>query len=111
MIIRCGEYEHEGTPQELIEHERLSDEYEEAKRLAEATKDVTVNAQLHGRHYMRVEIDLDQTCTTQDVQEKVRQVLNEFFEKINLRLFLRKGEGGQISKNFFWNRPRRTFFA
>ncbi|KAF6618273.1 hypothetical protein HFE03_03490 [Paenibacillus sp. EKM102P] len=86
MIIRMGIYELEGTPQELVEYDRLSDEYEEAKRLAAATKDVSVNAQLHGRHYMRVEIDLDQTCTTQDVQEKVRQVLNEFFEKNKFKI-------------------------
>ncbi|SEI75894.1 hypothetical protein [Paenibacillus polymyxa] len=79
MIIRMGIYELEGTPQELVEYDRLTDEHEEAKRLAAATKDVTVNAQLHGRHHIRVEIDLDQTCATQDVQEKVRLRLNELF--------------------------------
>ncbi|WP_342419850.1 hypothetical protein [Paenibacillus sp. FSL H8-0168] len=81
MIIRMGDCETEGTPQELVEHERLNDEYEEAKRLAEATKGVTVNAQLHGRHHMRVEIDIEQTCTTQDIQELVRQMLNDLFKK------------------------------
>ncbi|MBE7897520.1 hypothetical protein G7L40_02225 [Paenibacillus polymyxa] len=74
MIIRCGEYEHEGTPQELIEYERLNDDHS-------TDKDIRVSTHVVATNLIKLYIEVKEPCTVQDIKAKLASELDKSLSK------------------------------